>query len=110
MHIPQLLETEDARRRAEDAARHFELAIAMQPQVCACISIFSLAASDGGHDCGGTCAQDGFAKKKKKKCADRAMMVGCDRTSHYTRWLAICRLSWAILRRCFDTSPSWPTR
>ena len=60
MRIPQLLDTEDARRRAEDAARHFELAIAMQPQVYACINMFNLAASDAGHDCRGTCAEDGF--------------------------------------------------
>ena len=33
MHIPEVLENDDARQRAEDAARHFELAVAMQPQV-----------------------------------------------------------------------------
>ena len=36
MHIPEVLEDDDARKRADDAARHFELAVAMQPQVRAC--------------------------------------------------------------------------
>lgn len=39
MRIPKLLDNEAAVQRAEDAARHFDLAIAMQPQVRAHSSI-----------------------------------------------------------------------
>ena len=48
MRIHNFLD-EDGRQRAEEAMRYFDLGIAMQPQVCACMICLCVAASDEGH-------------------------------------------------------------